>query len=223
MRVTCISDTHSKHGQIPEEWLDNKEFKDSMIIHAGDVSTRGYEHEIKNFLTWYSSLTQFEHKIFIPGNHDWYFQDNPIQATELLKEYPNIVYLNNSGCKINNINIWGSGITPTFFNWAFNKDRGEDIAKYWRLIPADTKILITHGPARDHGDLVINKWSPNGGERVGCIDLLEAIERVKPKFHIVGHIHCGHGITTNENTTFINAAVLNEEYNIANKPIIFEI
>lgn len=223
MKITCISDTHSKHGEIPDEWLINPDKESSMIIHAGDISTRGFKHELDNFLVWYNSLSQYKYKIFIAGNHDWCFQDHPSYVQEQLLKYPDVIYLQDSVVEIEGIKIYGSPWQPTFFNWAFNKDRGEEIAKYWRLIPKGTDILITHGPARDHGDLVINQWSPNGGERVGCIDLLKAVERVKPKFHIVGHIHCGHGITTNKDTTFINAAVLDEEYKVANKPIIFEI
>ena len=30
--------------------------------------------------------------------------------------------------------------------WAFNQNRGEDIAAKWELIPTDVDILVTHGP-----------------------------------------------------------------------------
>lgn len=219
MKILNISDTHSKHKQMPLEWLTPAD----CIIHAGDISTRGYEHEVKNFLDWYSKLDQYKYKILIAGNHDWYFQDYPEGAKKLLAEYPNIIYLRDSGIELEGIKFWGSPVQPTFFNWAFNKDRGLEIDKHWQLIPNDIDVLITHGPAKGHGDLVINQWSPNSGESVGCEDLLRAIERVKPKFSICGHIHCGHGLTTNADTTFINAAILNEDYLVANRPIIFTI
>ena len=45
------------------------------------------------------------------------------------------------------------------------------------------------------------------GNRAGCVDLLAAIaDRVKPLFHVFGHIHEGYGATTNGATVFINAS-----------------
>ena len=85
------------------------------------------------------------------------------------------------------------------------------------MIPSDTDILITHGPAYGRGDFV-------GGEHVGCKDLLDTIvTKINPKVHIAGHIHCGYGESFAGNTHFINAATLNESYMVTNKPIIFEI
>jgi len=51
------------------------------------------------------------------------------------------------GTTIEDLKFWGSPVQPEFFNWAFNRERGEDICKHWDLIPDDTDILITHGPA----------------------------------------------------------------------------
>lgn len=214
MRISCISDTHCKHNEI-----DIKEFENiDCIISAGDISSRGYSWEIENFLSWFDSLP-CKYKILVAGNHDFYFQDNPEAAKILLQKYSSIIYLENSAIQIEGINIYGSPIQPTFFNWAFNVDRGLPIKRYWDMIPNNTDILITHGPAFGHGDFVRN--SINVGN-VGCVDLLYTIEKIKPKYFICGHIHSGYGITTNEHTTFINAAVLNEAYQMQNKPINFE-
>jgi len=63
------------------------------------------------------------------------------------------------------------------------------------MIPNDTEILVTHGPPLGHGDLF------SGGPRAGCKDLYDAIEnRIKPLYHIFGHIHEGYGVTTNGTT-----------------------
>lgn len=214
-----VSDTHSSHGKIPQEWLVPKD----VIIHSGDISGRGYEHELKNFFEWYSKLSQYKYKIFIAGNHDWLFQNHPEQVQELLKEYPNIIYLQDSFVEIEGIKIYGSPWQPWFYNWAFNLQRGKELQEKWNLIPSDIDILITHGPVYGCGDLVDCPGSPNNGEHVGCKDLLEAVERIKPKFHIAGHIHDGHGTYSNGTTTFINAATLNEDYKVAYEPITFEI
>ena len=88
------------------------------------------------------------------------------------------------------------------------------------MIPLDTDILITHGPAYGRGDFVPG----SRGGYVGCKDLLDTIaNKVKPKIHIVGHIHCGYGESFAGNTHFINAATLNEQYIVTNLPIKFEL
>jgi Icc-related predicted phosphoesterase len=63
-------------------------------------------------------------------------------------------------------------------------------------------------------------------ERVGCTDLWEAVKRVRPKFHVFGHIHADYGRTDNEPTTgctFLNACIMNERYDPENKPLEFEL
>lgn len=47
-------------------------------------------------------------------------------------------------------------------------------------------------------------------------------ERIKPKYHIFGHVHEGYGITKNEHTTFINASTCDAAYNPINPPIVFD-
>jgi hypothetical protein len=54
-------------------------------------------------------------------------------------------------------------------------------------------------------------------------DLLEKVKEVKPIFHICGHIHEAYGYIKQSGTEFINASVLDENYNLRNKPIVFEI
>jgi Icc-related predicted phosphoesterase len=208
LKFTCISDTHGKHNslQLPEG---------NVLIHAGDVSSMGKEYEVLNFLDWFAKQ-DYEYKIFIAGNHDFYFER--MHDADIQNIIPsNIIYLNDSGVTINGINIWGSPISPWFYDWAFNRHRGEPIKKHWDLIPTNTDILITHGPAFGILDYTTS------GMRVGCEDLLLKVEEVKPKFHICGHIHEAYGMQEKDGTTFINTSVLNEKYVLVNEPIVFEL
>ena len=88
----------------------------------------------------------------------------------------------------------------------------------WNKIPEDTDILVTHSPPLGYGDL-------NGkNERRGCLELLNTIRfRVKPKYHIYGHVHGGHGVRSNGITTFINAAFLVKKGLPTNPPIVFDL
>jgi Icc-related predicted phosphoesterase len=77
-------------------------------------------------------------------------------------------------------------------------ERGETIKKVWDKIPNDTDVLITHGPP--HGILDLNSER----EKCGCEELLLAVNRVRPKIHIFGHIHEAYGEVKLNGTHFIN-------------------
>ena len=208
MRFVTIADTHGKHKELILPAGD-------VLIHAGDVSMKGTESEIIDFLDWFKDQAHM-YKILIAGNHDFYFERETEE--DIRKILPkNIIYLNDSGTSINKINIWGSPITPWFFNWAFNRHRGEPIKRHWDLIPSDTDILVTHGPVFRILDKTIK------GQYTGCEDLLNKVNKIQPKVHICGHIHEAYGTLDRSRTKFINASVLNDRYEMMNDPVIFEI
>jgi hypothetical protein len=214
MKITCISDTHNKHNHIPTKYLTGGD----CIIHAGDVSGRGTHAEVEAFLGWYNELP-YTHKILISGNHDFFFENASepiIKAT--LDKYPNITYLNDSGVEIEGLKIWGSPVQPWFYNWAFNR-KGTDICKHWDMIPLDTDILITHGPAKGYLDLTIR------GDVTGCPYLLEKITELKNlKLFVHGHIHEAYGrVDFPDGGVFLNASVLDIRYNMRNLPHEIEI
>lgn len=218
MRILAISDTHNKHLQIPSRFIENSDNSVDTIVHAGDVSSRGYKGEIIDFLKWYNELN-FKNKILIAGNHDFYFEEGkPEDIAAMLAEYPNITYLNDSGVEIDGVKFWGSPVQPWFYNWAFNR-KGTDICKHWDLIPNDTCVLLTHGPVKGYLDMT------QQGESVGCPYLLEKISQMSNlKLLVSGHIHEAYGrIDFPDGGIFLNASVLNLRYEMVNLPIQVEI
>lgn len=208
MQITTISDTHGKHNQLHLTSGD-------ILLHAGDISSRGNPVEVEKFLNWFK-VQDYKYKIFIAGNHDFFFERNsPTEIASLIPD--NVIYLNDSGVEIEGLKIWGSPVSPWFYDWAFNRQRGEEIKKHWDLIPDDTDILITHGPAYEVLDLT------TGMVRAGCEDLLNRIKEIQPKIHLSGHIHEGYGQVKKFGTHFINASVLNERYEMVNTPIIVDL
>jgi predicted phosphohydrolase len=177
-----------------------------VLLHAGDLSLRGTLPEIVPQLEWLSSLSH-PYKIFIAGNHDFFFEDYPGQVATLLGKFPDLIYLQDSEVRVGGIKIWGSPWQPEFNNWAFNLERGEPLREKWALIPEDTDILITHGPP--YGILDYANFS---AEHCGCENLFERIVSIRPKVHLFGHIHEGAGVLNQEATTYINASVLDDEY-----------
>jgi len=224
MKIVAISDTHTKHrdlGNLP---------KGDCIIHSGDIMGSGFNYyEVLDFVDWFRNL-DYKYKILVAGNHDRMLDEEHYKNTasrvgcymegrtsdcERLFRMSKIIYLNDSGIELEGIKFWGSPIQPEFCNWAFNRDRGIDIRQHWDLIPKDTDVLITHGPVFGIGDRCAN------GFLAGCEDLLETVEKIKPKFHIFGHIHEGYGMYIKEDCVHINASILDENYRLKNKPVEF--
>lgn len=210
MIITFISDTHNLHKHLTSKAFKNILGSGDILVHSGDLTGVGRESEVKDFLNWFSD-TKYTHKIFIAGNHDWWFVKNH----DIPNKYKDkgVHYLFDSSVEINGIKFWGSPWQPEFYDWAFNLPRGEKLAEKWNLIPNDTDILITHGPA-----FGILDWSPSG-QRVGCEDLFNKIMEIRPKIHVCGHIHCSYGQKNFNEIEFLNASTLNERYEYENKPI----
>ena len=204
MKVIAISDTHGQH-----RWLSLP--PGDLIIHAGDLTKTGKREQVADFLDWFTSL-DYAFKIFIAGNHDFFFEE---ESAEMINQMipKGVTYLNDAGCDVNGIKIWGSPVQPWFHNLAFNRTRGKEISRHWDLIPEDTDILITHGPA--YGILDSTYYN----ESVGCKDLLQKIQDIQPKIHISGHIHEAYGVMEKHGVTFVNASIVNRRYLLSNHPV----
>jgi len=207
MRIVALSDTHGMHErlQVPDG---------DLLIFAGDCSSQGREYEVASFLHWFAALPH-PHKVMIAGNHDFLFEQNPEKTLAMIP--PGIIYLNDSGVTIEGVKIWGSPYSPRFFDWAFNCDRGEDIAQHWRLIPDGTDVLITHGPPAGILDRTMD------GDVAGCEDLLRHVERVRPKVHVFGHIHEGYGMVDKDGTCFVNACNADVRYRMRNLAVVLDL
>ena len=198
MKITLISDTHNKHKFVTNDLPGG-----DLLIHAGDISSMGYEHEIREFCKWFNNIDNYTHKVFIAGNHDWGFQNNVEIVKEILGLYANITYLQDNSTLLGEdmVSVYGSPWQPEFYNWAFNLPRqGVELKEKWDNIPNNTDILITHGPAYGYVDKVIGRT-----ENLGCELLTERIKELKPKIHVCGHIHTGYGYTFDGDTHYINA------------------
>lgn len=205
-KIVCISDTHCQHDKISIPDGD-------ILIHAGDSTYSGTIKEMAMFSQWWLALP-FKHKIYVPGNHCLGFEQHEQLSRGML---PSTHILINQGVDIEGIKFWGSPASPEFCNWAYNFQRGKDIGRMWRVIPSDTNVLITHTPP-----FGILDQAYKGGEHLGCEALNAEYHRIKPRYHIFGHIHGGRGFMLEEHTTYINASICTEQYSPTNQPICFE-
>jgi Icc-related predicted phosphoesterase len=205
MKMVFISDTHGLHHHLTLPEGD-------VLVHAGDFSKRGRPDEVADFMQWFGQQ-YFEHRICIAGNHDFMAENYPDDFLKLVPD--NVAYLNDSGVEIAGVRFWGSPITPWFFDWAFNRQRGAEIRPHWALIPPETNVLITHGPPYGILDRVVRTGNP-----VGCRDLGKKILEIKPALHVFGHIHEGHGDETHDGVRYLNVSTLDEHYRMVHKPVV---
>ena len=209
MQITFFSDTHTKHREVELSSGD-------VLVHCGDITSRGELDVLEDFSRFLSEQ-DFKHKIVIAGNHDLCFEDERKKEAEECLLSKGIIYLNESGAKIEGFEFWGSPIQPFFHNWAFNKQRGEEIRAHWELIPMSVDVLLTHGPPFGILD------DTTKGLLVGCEELLKKVQDIKPKIHAFGHIHEGYGMKAIDGVSYVNACVLDQYYKMKNKPIIIEL
>lgn len=235
MKIVALSDTHAEHRHVTVPDGD-------VLVFAGDLMTCGRRFaEVVSFCQWFKSQPH-KYKILVAGNHDRLFESQlPMCRGEM---GATVRYLQDSGTEIDGIKFWGSPYQPWFMDWAFNVHRGEQIKRHWDLIPADTDVLITHGPA--YG--VLDQMTPEGltsswgskliippSEHLGCEELRTAVDRVNPKVHIFGHIHGSHGsqgytdweacrlMMPRTPTRYFNVAICDEQYNPTNPVTVIEV
>lgn len=222
MIIDCIG---CLHGARPD-----LEGGDLLII-TGDLTAN---HEIYEFILFQEWLEKqkYSNKIFISGNHDTFLEN--VRLPNGLLPYSiaeNTEYLCDSGTEFQGLKIWGSpwtasfkGINPKCKAFTVREfDHTEEILEeYWKKIPDDTDILVTHSPPYDIFDKTAR------GVNAGSKSLLIRTMKIKPKLHVFSHIHEQGGQTlifkrpgygTENNTIFINCSIMNEKYRPVNKPV----
>lgn len=219
-RFVLMSDTHAKHRSIRLP-------RGNVLIHAGDATKAGEPGTIRDLnLFFHEAKEKFEDVIFVAGNHDItlhtdFYVNNwmkfsrrnkgrkPWNEEEIQGSLTSCTYLRDSSCQTTKLGleVYGSPWSPTYGCWAFGKERGDAIRQLWQSIPESTDVLVTHGPPLGRGDLTFHSG------RTGCLDLLQEVQnRVKPRLHVFGHIHEGHGYTFDGHTLYVNAACVDLRY-----------
>lgn len=200
MKYTVVSDTHCQHKNVV---FENQE---GVLIHCGDTIRNNIpkchtRKAVFGFLDWFVE-SEFEHKIIIAGNHDFYIRDNHF---DIQKEFEKngIIYLEDSAIKLNGVNFYGSPWVTTYKGGSRCFAVPEDIlSSKFNDIPKETEILITHGAK--HGVLDAN----NNGYNTGSKHLLKKVNELPNlKYHIHGHIHESCGVEKMGNYETINAAL----------------
>jgi Icc-related predicted phosphoesterase len=209
-RIVCTADLHENLIDIPEC---------DLLLIAGDVSY-AFKGDIaakqafldREFRQWLERVPAAE-VVLVAGNHD-----QSIEAWGL-PDGLRCHYLQDAGTELFGLKLWGTPWQPWFHDWAFNAPRrhGEEfLTSIFELIPADTDIVICHGPPRGYGD---HSGDADGQPHVGSTALTAALERIEPRLVVCGHIHSGYGRYELGQTEVVNAALVDNAYRPVN-PVV---
>jgi Icc-related predicted phosphoesterase len=210
MRIVVFSDNHG-HIDFPVPDGD-------VLVVAGDISSgRGRTDELIKFDAFVSKLPH-KTKLLVAGNHDCIIE----RDRSVAKLYvPTMTYLEDQELVVDGIKFYCSPYVPIFGSWSFMLS-GQKLKSKWDLVPADTDVLITHGPP--YGILDRVSFS---GECAGDVGLLAAVNKLDHlRLHCYGHIHQSKGqvrqLTTGP-TTFANVSLCDDDYNLVNAPMVFDL
>ncbi|WP_150912548.1 metallophosphatase domain-containing protein [Marinobacter halotolerans] len=218
MRLVCISDTHSLQDAMPPIP------EGDVLIHAGDCTGSGSLPQTDAFTKWMGAQPHAR-KILIAGNHDFCFDKNlrdPAWSawSRNMCEQNGITYLCGESVSVEGIKFFGFPWQPIYRHMAFNASEDE-LEERLKLVPADTHVLISHGPA-----LRIFDYIPDERMHVGSHALAQRIDQLTHlKAHICGHIHESYGFAVRESdgVKFANASTCNARYKPVNPPIIIDL
>jgi Icc-related predicted phosphoesterase len=214
MKVVCIADTHGLHKGVSVPDGD-------LLIVAGDFCNQGTLQEAIDFNKWLITLPH-KYKVVVAGNHDWITYEMRNVKDFNSKMLSACTYLQDSMVTIEGVTIYGTPWQPEFCDWAYNLPRdGEELDRKFGMIPTkggrmlNVDILVTHSPPYGYFD------KNQDGERCGCKVLAKhVLTRIKPLYHVFGHLHTG-GMCDDNGITFVNAAILDDNYNIKFNPPTF--
>ena len=196
MIIHAISDLHGHQPSLPGG---------DLLLLAGDYTLMNTIPEWVEFFRWLKQQP-YRKKILIAGNHDGFFESgfpkSQQEAEELKEVQENLIdinemqsedfeYLCDSGTEFEGLKIWGTpwslwffGINPHCTAFTGHED---DLREKYDQIPNDLDILISHAPFMQVLDEAYR--GKGKGVSVGSYELRKAVDRVKPKIFICGHIH----------------------------------
>lgn len=237
MRIVALSDQHGTLPDIPPC---------DLVIVGGDICPDGVGRRLaqeapaeqagwfnRTIRPWLAAAPA-AHRVMTWGNHDWcgqvcdFSDDAPGRArdgalqivvdaeTRVAARADPPGATETPFCR-----VWATPWSNQFMDWAFMKTPGE-LAAVYAAIPSGVDIIVSHQPPFGYGDQLTGDGS-EPRPHLGSRELLDAIERVRPRLVICGHIHGGHGRHEHRGIPIYNVAVLDDHYRPAHDPTIIEL
>lgn len=231
MKIVALSD---QHGHLPEISPCD------LLIVAGDVcpdfGEPGAETNAMHQRRWFEATARpwlaaapASHKVLTWGNHDWCGQafgdagETPTGSStaplQILVDARTSVPATAAAGRA--LSVWATPWSRQYMNWAFMKSSAE-LALIYAAIPDHIDILVSHQPPYGYGDGPVDAGADHR-EHLGSHELLAAIDRIKPRLVICGHIHSGYGHFEHGPTTIYNVSVVNDQYRLVRPATVIDI
>lgn len=180
LRVVALSDPH---GRLPERVPEC-----DLLLVAGDLcpfedeSLEFQRRWVETTLAPWLEAQPAGGVVAVAGNHDFAFAADPALPRTLPWRY-----LDGEQTSVDGLRVWGSPLTPTFGDWAFQAPDAE-LAATWAAIPDEVDVLLVHGPPHGLGDRTVAGGAAGSRTLLARIGELAALRLV-----VFGHIHEGRG------------------------------
>ena len=170
MRLLAFSDIHRDLEQARR--IADRAPEADVVVAAGDFGSihRGVA-ELIDMLVVVETPT-----VVIPGNNE---TDDDLR--DACAGWKAATVLHGEGTEIDGVSFWGlgAGIPTTPWPWSFDLTE-EEAERALASCPEGVDVMVLHSPP--HGYL-------DGDRSLGSKAILEAIERVRPRVAVCGHIH----------------------------------
>ncbi len=206
MQFTVISDTHNAHEELGI-------LRGEVLIHCGDMFNQfsADEDELERIDDWFERQ-EFDLILCIGGNHDFRLQSLVRRTSTPFKH---AIYLQDSSYSYKGLKFYGAPWVPNLPGQAFDL-HSKALSEKWRQIPDDTDVLITHTPPLEILDVPGRTTAS-----CGCSHLASRVFEVAPMLHCFGHVHASSGQMSSNGIKFINASMVNSQYELTHSPYIY--
>ena len=214
-KIICVSDSHGCTQEIINGKKVDLQIPDGdVLIHAGDFSAQGTFDDVL-YLNSFLGKLPHKRKYILAGNHDLAVEKDFNASQALLT---NAILLTHHAFRIGDIPCFATSYQPFYKGWAFNIKDDSERKRLFDQIPKDTVLLVSHAPP--FGYLDKGFQDPHVGDRA----LLARIKELKHlRYVISGHLHSSYNCIEENGITYINCSLLDDRYQLKNKPIILEI
>lgn len=212
--------------QSYHEHIDHRKIHADMWIFAGGVSARSHKYQMENFFNWFMDIDT-KYRIFIPSFRDTDLQDMPRYVAPMLDKFrsnPNNHYIENSGCTIEGIKIWGCSyhepVEEDLCTKAYEIQDESIMESIYNQIPL-CDILVTSQPPYNIFDTYYDQYKCknicNGSEQ-----LLYKVLDIKPKYHIFSSPKVKQDRKVEKNISFINSTIKHDFMMGVHQPLVIE-
>ena len=174
MKILAASDIHGDLDLVGK--LAEKAKKVDLVILCGDLTFA--ESSLEGIIGPFKAIGK--KVLMVPGNHE------SIASIDFLASMysPGVYNLHGSGIVVDGVGFFGCGLSDIGFFSLDDDDMEKNLLDAYKLVKKSKKrIMITHTPPYD------TNLDELGWVKAGSKGIRRAIEVLKPKLCLCGHIH----------------------------------